>query len=45
MALILWANEIGWHLWNASIGKWDLQTVLPHGCSILVWLWLDAGCR
>ncbi|MCG2784347.1 MAG: TIGR02206 family membrane protein [Anaerolineae bacterium] len=39
LALILWANEIGWHLWNASIGKWDLQTMLPlHVCSILVWL-------
>jgi len=39
MALVLWANEIGWHVWNASIGKWDLQTMLPlHVCSILVWL-------
>ena len=39
MALILWGNEVGWHLWNASIGKWDIQTMLPlHVCSILVWL-------
>ncbi|MDX9990555.1 MAG: TIGR02206 family membrane protein [Anaerolineales bacterium] len=39
MALILWANEIGWHLWNAAIGEWTLKTMLPlHICSILVWL-------
>ncbi len=39
LALILWANEIGWHLWKASVGQWDLQTMLPlHVCSILVWL-------
>lgn len=39
MALVLWGNEIGWHLWNGSIGKWDIQTMLPlHVCSILVWL-------
>jgi hypothetical integral membrane protein (TIGR02206 family) len=39
MALVLWGNEVGWHLWNASIGKWDIQTMLPlHVCSILVWL-------
>jgi hypothetical integral membrane protein (TIGR02206 family) len=39
MALVLWGNEIGWHLWNASIGKWDIQTMLPlHVCSILVWV-------
>ena len=39
MAILLWANELGWHLWNWSIGKWTLQTMLPlHVCSILVWL-------
>ena len=39
MALILWANEIGWHIWNAAIGKWTIQTMLPlHICSIMVWL-------
>lgn len=39
LALILWANEIGWHLWKASVGQWDIQTMLPlHVCSILVWL-------
>jgi hypothetical integral membrane protein (TIGR02206 family) len=39
MALILWLNEVGWHVWNASVGQWTLQTMLPlHVCSILVWL-------
>ena len=39
MAITLWANEIGWHLWNAAIGEWNIQTMIPlHVCSILVWL-------
>ena len=39
MAIILWVNELGWHIWNASIGNWNLQTMLPlHVCSVLVWL-------
>jgi hypothetical integral membrane protein (TIGR02206 family) len=39
MAIILWVNEIGWHLWNYTTGQWDIQTMLPlHVCSILVWL-------
>jgi len=39
MAVILWLNEVGWHVWNASVGQWTLQTMLPfHICSILVWL-------
>ena len=39
MALVLWGNEIGWHIWNAAMGKWTIQTMLPlHVCSILVWL-------
>ncbi len=39
MAVVLWANEIGWHVWNASVGQWTLQTMLPlHVCSVLVWL-------
>jgi len=29
MAIVLWVNEIGWHLWNASIGQWNIQTMLP----------------
>jgi len=39
MALILWGNEIGWHIWNYAVGKWTIQTMLPlQVCSILVWL-------
>jgi len=39
MAIVLWINEVGWQLWNASIGQWNLQTMLPfHVCSALVWL-------
>src|SRR5512146_588220 len=39
MALVLWGNEIAWHWWNYSVGKWTLQTMLPlQICSILVWV-------
>ncbi len=39
MALVLWANEVGWHVWNYAVGQWNLQTMLPlHVCSVLVWL-------
>ncbi|MBN1304948.1 MAG: TIGR02206 family membrane protein [Anaerolineales bacterium] len=39
MAIILWLNEIGWHIWNYTIGEWSIQTMIPlHVCSILVWL-------
>jgi hypothetical integral membrane protein (TIGR02206 family) len=38
MAGVLWANEIGWHLWNYFTGQWTIQTMLPlHVCSLLVW--------
>jgi hypothetical integral membrane protein (TIGR02206 family) len=39
LALILWGNEIAWHLWNYSVGRWTIQTMLPlHLCSVLVWV-------
>jgi hypothetical integral membrane protein (TIGR02206 family) len=39
MAIVLWVNELGWHIWNASVGQWNVQTMLPlHVCSVLVWL-------
>lgn len=39
MAILLWANEIAWHVWNAAVGKWTIQTMLPlHLCSVLVWI-------
>ena len=39
LALILWGNEIAWHAWNAAVGKWTLQSMLPlQVCSVLVWV-------
>ncbi|MCL5611259.1 MAG: TIGR02206 family membrane protein [Chloroflexi bacterium] len=38
LAIILWTNEIGWHLWHIFTGTWTIQTMLPlHLCSVLVW--------
>ena len=38
LALILWGNEIAWHYWNYTVGKWTIQTMLPlQVCSLLVW--------
>lgn len=38
MAVVLLLNEIAWHAWNAGVGKWNIQEMLPlHLCSILVW--------
>lgn len=38
LALILFFNEIAWHYWNYSVGRWTIQTMLPlHLCSVLVW--------
>jgi hypothetical integral membrane protein (TIGR02206 family) len=39
LAVILLVNEIAWHYWNYTVGKWTIQEMLPlHLCSILVWL-------
>jgi hypothetical integral membrane protein (TIGR02206 family) len=39
LAIILWVNEIAWHVWNAAVGRWTIQTMLPfHLCSVLVWI-------
>ena len=39
LALILWGNEIAWHYWNYTVGKWTIQTMLPlQVCSLFVWL-------
>lgn len=39
MAIILWVNELSWHIWNIYWGHWTIQTMLPlHMCSILIWL-------
>lgn len=38
MAIILWVNEIAWHVWNYAVGRWTIQEMLPlHLCSVLVW--------
>ncbi|MDK1030222.1 MAG: TIGR02206 family membrane protein [Anaerolineae bacterium] len=39
LAILLWTNEIGFHIWKINIGEWHIQTMLPlHVCSLLVWL-------
>ena len=39
LALILLVNEVAWHYWNYTVGRWTIQEMLPlHLCSILVWL-------
>jgi len=38
LALTLWGNEIAWHYWNYTVGKWTIQTMLPlQVCSLFVW--------
>jgi hypothetical integral membrane protein (TIGR02206 family) len=38
LALLLWLNEIAWHLWRIETGTWSVQTMLPlHLCSLMVW--------
>jgi hypothetical integral membrane protein (TIGR02206 family) len=38
LAAMLLVNELAWHIWNAAVGQWTLQTMLPlHLCSVLVW--------
>lgn len=39
LAVILFLNEIAWHIWAAYWGVWTIQTMLPlHMCSVVVWL-------
>lgn len=39
LAIVLWLNEIAWHIWNIAIGTWTIQTMLPlQLCSVLIWL-------
>jgi hypothetical integral membrane protein (TIGR02206 family) len=39
LAIILFINEIAWHVWAAYWGIWNIQTMLPlHMCSVVVWL-------
>jgi hypothetical integral membrane protein (TIGR02206 family) len=39
LAGLLVVDELLWHWWNASIGEWTIQKMLPlHLCSVFVWL-------
>ena len=39
LAIILWLDELAWHIWNLEVGKWNFQNLLPLNiCSILIWL-------
>ena len=39
LAIIIWGNEIAWHVWRTIHGHWTIQTMLPlHICSLMVWL-------
>jgi hypothetical integral membrane protein (TIGR02206 family) len=39
IAIVLWLDELSWHVWNIYWGHWTIQTMLPlHICSILIWL-------
>jgi hypothetical integral membrane protein (TIGR02206 family) len=39
LALALVVNETAWHIWNAAVGRWSIQSMLPlHLCSALVWV-------
>jgi hypothetical integral membrane protein (TIGR02206 family) len=39
LAIILWASELSWHIWNIYWGFWSDQFMLPlNVCSVLIWL-------
>lgn len=39
MAVLMWVNEAGWHIWSIYYGVWSIQEHLPlHACSVLIWL-------
>lgn len=39
IAIILFLNELAWHIWAIYWGVWNIQTMLPlHLSSVLVWL-------
>jgi len=38
MAIILWVNEAGWHIWNIYWGHWTIDQLPLHICSLLIWL-------
>jgi hypothetical integral membrane protein (TIGR02206 family) len=39
LVVILFINELAWHIWAAYWNVWNIQTMLPlHMCSVVVWL-------
>lgn len=39
LVVAMWAQELGWHLWNVLTGQWGVRTMLPlHLCSAMVWV-------
>lgn len=39
IAIVLWIDEIAFHVWNIVHGSWNIQEHLPlHACSILIWI-------
>ena len=39
LVVVLWTNEVIWHVWLMRSGTWDLQHALPlELCSIFVWV-------
>jgi hypothetical integral membrane protein (TIGR02206 family) len=39
LALVLWVNEIAWHIWKIAYDQWTVQVMLPlHVCSLMVWV-------
>lgn len=39
LAILIWASESSWHIWNLVLGTWTVQSMLPlHMCSVLIWL-------
>jgi len=38
LGLLLLVNEIAWHYWSYTVGRWTIQTMLPlQICSLMVW--------
>jgi uncharacterized membrane protein YwaF len=42
LALILWGNEIAFHYWNYTVGRWTIQTMRHASvqCARLGWAWM-----
>ena len=39
LTIILWSDEIVWHIWNIATGQWSYLFMLPlNVCSVLIWL-------